>query len=284
MNRRDFFGALAGAGLAGLELTACGPAAANPAGRGSLERLGVQLYTVRDRMQHDVVGTLHAVADIGYLEVETAGLFGLSPSEFRAALDGAGLVSPAAHVSMDALRGDAAATFAAAETLGQTWLVVPWIDRAERTSDGYTRFAGDLNRFGSAARERGLRIAYHNHEFEFDALDDGRTGYAILLAETEPEFVDLELDLFWAVRGGHDPVDLFAAHRGRFTLWHVKDMADIAGSPRMVSVGEGEIDFARIFAHAELAGMRHFFVEHDNPADALASIRAAHAHLRQLRF
>lgn len=283
MNRRNFLSTIAATGLAGIGLNACRQGTSTAAG-GGLERVGLQLYTVRDRMAGDVAATLREVAAVGYREVETAGLFELSPEQFRAALDTAGLASPAGHFPIDAVRRQPAELLALARTLGQRWIVIPWLEEAERTPDGYQRLADDLNRFGAAARDEGIRVAYHNHDFEFEPLPDGSTGYDLLLAGTDPALVDLELDLFWAVKGGHDPVALFSGHPGRFALCHVKDMTDMAGSQEMVAVGRGEIDFAGIFAHAEQAGLQHYFVEHDNPGDALASIRTSFEHLRQLSF
>jgi sugar phosphate isomerase/epimerase len=274
---------MAATGLAGAGLAACRERTA-AAGSARLDSLGVQLYTVRDRMRQDVSATLRDVADVGYREVETAGLFDLSAEQFRAALDDAGLISPAGHIPIDAVRQQPAAVLATTRVLGQEWVVVPWLDEVERTADGYRRLADDLNRFAATARDEGVRVAYHNHEFEFAPLEDGRTGYDLLLDATDPALVDMELDLFWAVKGGRDPVVLFSDHPGRFALCHVKDMADIAGAQQMVAVGEGEIDFARIFAHAEQAGLRHFFVEHDEPRDPIASIRSSFEHLRQLSF
>ena len=249
-----------------------------------MERIGVQLYTVRDRMQADVAGTLRAVAALGYAEVETAGLHGLPPAQFRAALDAAGLVSPAGHYAIEELRADAGAVFATARTLGQRWVVVPWLDERERTAEGYRRVAADLNQFGAAARGQGMRIAYHNHDFEFARLPDGGSGYDILWDETDAERVDLELDLFWAVKGGWDPAALLARRPGRIRLCHVKDMADVKGAQTMVDVGAGEIDFAAILAAARGAGVAHYFVEHDNPPDSLATLRNSIQHLRGLSF
>ena len=283
MDRRDFLSGIAATALTGLGLSACRQGTP-AAGSGRLDRLGVQLYTVRGRMEQDVAATLREVAAAGYREVETAGLFDLAPDQFRAALDAAGLVSPAGHYPLDAIRQQPEATLGVARTLGQQWIVVPWLDPAERTAGGYERLAGDLNRFGAAARDGGMRVAYHNHEFEFEPLGDGRTGYDLLLDGTDPSLVDIELDLFWAVRGGRDPIALFATHPGRFALCHVKDMRDIAGSQEMVAVGEGEIDFAGIFARAADAGLEHYFVEHDNPPDPIASIRTSYEHLRQLSY
>lgn len=282
MDRRRFLGVVGAAAVGGSALSAC--AAAGAAGGRRLERIGVQLYTVRDRMQADVPGTLRAVAALGYAEVETAGLFALAPERFREALDAAGLVSPAGHYSIDELRRDPAPTFATARTLGQRWVVVPWLAEGERSAEGYRRVAADLNRIGAAAHDAGLRVAYHNHDFEFAPLPGGGTGFDILVAETDPARVDLELDLFWAVRGGHDPVALIRRHPGRIPLCHVKDMADVHGARTMVDVGRGEIDFAAIFAAGREAGLAHFIVEHDTPADSLASARTSIQHLRRLTF
>jgi sugar phosphate isomerase/epimerase len=284
MHRRRFFGTVAAAGFGGLVLSACGRPDSVRAAGGAIDRIGLQLYTVRDRMQQDVAATLRTVGEVGYSEVETAGLFGHSPAQFRDLLDQAGLVSPAAHVQLNELRDDQEATFATAQTIGQRWLIVPWLEQGMRTPEGYQRVAAELNQAGAAAAQRGLRVGYHNHEFEFEALAGGRSGYDILLDETDAELVDMELDLYWAVHAGHDPVNLFERHPGRFRLCHVKDMADPQGEMRMVAVGEGDIDFARIFGHAENAGLEHFFVEHDNPDDSLESIRTSFGNLRQLSF
>lgn len=281
LDRRTFLGALAG-GIAGLGLLGCGGSSAE-AGAPWRRQPGVQLYTVRTLMERDVSATLEAVAAVGYREVETAGLFGVPPAEFRALLDRHGLVSPAAHTPIEALRQDAEAALADARAIGQRWVVVPWLDESERSPEGYRRVAAELNRFGALAEERGQRVAYHNHDFEFVPLEGGGTGYDILVTETDPELVDLELDLFWASKAGRDPVALFERHPGRFPLTHVKDLAERGGVQEQAVVGEGQIDFGRIFAHADLAGLQHYFVEHDNPADPLESIRASHAHLQRLR-
>jgi sugar phosphate isomerase/epimerase len=279
LDRRTFLGTLAG-GLAGIGLLACGGSPGVPAVPG--RRLGLQLYTVRSLMENDVASTLQAVADAGYDEVETAGLFGLPAPAFRVLMDRAGLVSPAGHVPIEALRREAATVFAAAETLGQRWVVVPWLGEGDRTVDGYRTVAADLNRFGARARERGLRMAYHNHDFEFEALPGGERGWDILVDGTDPDLVDIELDIYWASAAGQDPLAIFERHPGRFPLWHLKDMATRQGTPAQTSVGQGEIDFPRLFAHAGQAGLRHGFVEEDNPADPLASIRASHDYLRRL--
>lgn len=279
LDRRTFLGAIAG--LAGLGLLGCGGRTAGAAAPW-VSRPGVQLFTVRALMQQDVEKTLAAVAATGFREVETAGLSGLTPEEFRGALDRSGLVSPAAHLPIEALRHDLDASVAAAVILGQEWIVVPTLAEPERTAEGYRRVADELNRFGALASERGVRVGYHNHDFEFKAVEGGVRGYDILLAETDPGLVDIELDLFWAVKAGQDPVALFERDPGRFSLCHVKDMADRAGAETQAPVGQGEIDFARIFGHADRAGLRHYFVEQDDPTDPLMSIRASYTHLQRL--
>jgi sugar phosphate isomerase/epimerase len=284
LDRRGFLVTLAGAGLAGLGLSACRGAANTPPARASLNRIGVQLYTVRDQMQRDLPATLRAVADTGYQEVETAGFFNLTPQQFRQALDRVGLVSPSGHYPINALRENLDGTLSAAEALGQRWVVVPWLEERERNVAGYSAVAADLNRFAQTARARGIRLAYHNHDFEFHPLEGGRTGFDLLVEGTDPDLVDIELDLFWASKEHQDPVTLFERHPGRYPLWHVKDMEDPRGAQRMVSVGEGDLDFARIFANAERPGLRHFFVEHDNPQDSLASILTGYQNLRQLSY
>ncbi|HVE77262.1 MAG TPA: sugar phosphate isomerase/epimerase [Gemmatimonadaceae bacterium] len=250
---------------------------AAPAGRA----IGIQLYTVRTLMERDVEGTLEALAGVGYREVEFAGYFGREPRTLRQTLDRLQLAAPATHVSLDELRAHLPRVFDAAQTLGHRYVVCPWIDEKERTLAGYRRIAGELNRWGAACRDRGMRLAYHNHEFEFARVDNV-VPYDLLLAETDPAVVFMELDLFWATKAGADPLALFTRQRRRFPLWHVKDMRGVQGPQEMVAVGEGDIDFGRIFAAAQQSGMEHFFVEHDNPTDPLASARTSYRNLARV--
>ncbi len=279
-NRRDFIETLGAAALG----HALQPPAPNPEPRAPLHRLtriGLQLYTVRRAMQADVEATLARVAATGYTEVEFAGYFGKSPGEVRAILDRHGLAAPAAHVSMAADQWRAALD--AARVIGHHYVVVSWIPAEQRqTLDAYKRMAQDFNRLAAEARAAGLQFAYHNHDFEFVPLE-GRLPFDVLLAETDPTLVQLEMDLYWITKGGQDPLAYFARYPGRFPMVHVKDSA---GAPehRMVDVGAGTIDFRKIFARRKQAGIRHFFVEHDEPADAFASIRASYEYLKRLEF
>lgn len=245
--------------------------------------LGIQLYTLRRGMTRDVERTLARVAEIGYREVEFAGYFDHSPAAVRAMLARHGLRAPASHVPYDRIGRDWEAALDEAVAVGHEWVVVPWLD-AKRlpTVDDWKRVAERLSAAGAAARAAGLRLGYHNHDFELRPVE-GRLPLDVLLAETDAESVDFELDIYWMVRAGRDPLEYYARHPRRFRLAHVKDSA---GAPehRMTDVGSGTIDFARILPAAARAGTTHFFVEHDDPADPMASARASFAQLRRIDF
>ena len=284
LNRRAFLaaaGAVAGAGVVAGPGVVAG--AARPPRGVRPERIGIQLYTVRSLMADDVARTLGALAEIGYQEVEFAGYFGHAPSALAAWLRLAGLEAPAAHVSMDDLNAEGlGATLEAADALGHRWLVLPWLPPEQRTPDGYRAAAESLNAAGATAGRSGVRVAYHNHEFEFEPVGGpgadptSPTGYDLLLAHLDPSVVDMEIDFHWSEAGGVDSVRLLRDHPGRFPLCHLKDR-DADG--RMTDVGAGAIDWDAIFAASDRAGLRHYFVEHDQPADPLASARASYRFL-----
>ncbi|WP_081853370.1 sugar phosphate isomerase/epimerase family protein [Erythrobacter longus] len=279
-NRRAF---LAGASVTTLGLMAgCSPNVSDkePTGAGVLgytEMLGAQLYTVRTLFEADARGTLEALAKIGIKDCETAGLFEHSAADIRAIMDDNGLISRSGHVRLEALRDDAAfgANLDEAATLGQDRLYLGWIPEEERTTDKYRALAELLNRRGAEAKSAGIMIGYHNHEFEFIEQGD-TTGYDILLRQTDPELVTMELDFFWVADAGKDPLEILESAPGRFTSCHIKDR-DQAGE--MVSVGDGTIDFKTLLPLAQAAGVERFYIEHDNPEDPLASVGRSYAHL-----
>lgn len=246
-----------------------------------IERVGLQLHTMRDRMAEDFEGTLRDVARIGYREVEFAGYHGRSAENVRTALVGAGLEAPAAHVSFRTMMSDWERAIVAAHVIGHRYLVVGSIPSNRRQTLGdYRRAAALFNRAAATARVAGMGFAYHNHAFELEPME-GRVPYDVLLEETDPELVHMELDLYWMRRGRRDPLEYIQRHPGRFRLLHVKDMG---ADGEMTPVGEGTTDFGAILARGDEAGFRHFFVEHDDAADALASARTSYAYLRDLRF
>ncbi len=248
-----------------------------------LERIGLQLYTVREALARDFAGTLVRVAAIGYREVEFAGYFGHPPGAVRQALQRAGLEAPSAHVPFEAL-GDAwPQAIQDARAIGHRYLVVPWIPDARRQSlASYREVAAAFNRAALAAARAGLRFAYHNHQFEFQPLE-GRIPYDVLLEATDPQLVDFELDLYWLAAGGGDPLAYLARYPGRFAMLHLKDR-DATARHGMTEVGSGTLDFPAILRAAKRAGLRHAFVEHDNPASPFDSIRSSFAYLERLEF
>lgn len=267
-----------------------------------IDKVGVQLYTVRDAMKKDFSGTIARVASIGYKEVEFAGYFDHSPADVRAILDKNGLTAPSCHVGYDVVEKHWPETIDAAHTIGHSYIVCPWIDEKLRKSPGgWKQVADFFNKAGETSKKAGIQFGYHNHTFEFqpDPHLGGKLPYDFLLENTDPNYVKMEMDLCWISVTGHDPVSYFTRYPGRFPLVHVKDVKKIPKvapgktdeflnsdfeKHEMTEPGSGVIDWKRIFAHADEAGIRHFFVEHDAPADPFASITASYKYLAALRF
>jgi sugar phosphate isomerase/epimerase len=273
-SRREFLASLSGLGwLAGADRLLALAAT-------RLSHIGVQLYTVRNLLQANFEGTLAQLAAIGFREVEFVTYHGRSPQAVRRALQTAGLDASSAHVSGD--RGSWPRVLEAANVIGHRYLVVAWLPEKERTLDGYRAAAGRFNHLGEQALAAGIRFAYHNHSFEFTRLE-GQIPYDVLLERCDPRYVAFEMDLYWINAGGQDPLAYFARWPGRFPMVHVKDSA---GPPahRMMDVGAGTIPWRAILARREQAGIRHYFVEHDDPADPIASVRASYDYLRRLEL
>jgi sugar phosphate isomerase/epimerase len=239
-----------------------------------IERIGLQLYTVRRALAKDLDGTLAAIAAAGVRELEFGGYYNKPPAWWRAALGTHGLTAPATHIGLPRTDAEWAPHFAAAKAMEHNWVIVPWLaPEARRTADDWKRMADRLNAGGEMAERAGLNFGYHNHDFEFAPVD-GTTGYEILLSRTDPKLVDFELDIYWAVKAGQDPLAMLARWPGRYTCCHVKD-AGPAPERAMLDVGAGTIDFNAIIELGRPAGLRHWFIEHDNPADPIASVRAS---------
>jgi sugar phosphate isomerase/epimerase len=248
-----------------------------------LDTIGIQLYSVRRELDRDFEGTLARLASIGYKEVEFAGYFDRKPTEVRAILARHGLAAPSAHVPIETVRPEWSRTLEIANIIGHRYIVIPWLPAEDRrTIDDLKRRAAEFDRLGEEAKRAGLRFAYHNHDFEFMPLE-GRIPFDVLLSETDPGNVAFELDLMWITKGGQDPLRYFAKYPKRFEMVHVKDST---GAPdyRHVDVGRGTIDFRRILARRQQAGIRHFFVEHDDPPDPLAFARASYDYLKRLEL
>ncbi|KAA9132713.1 sugar phosphate isomerase/epimerase [Marinihelvus fidelis] len=225
---------------------------------------GIQLYTVRDSMADDVPATLTALAAIGYRELEFAGYFNQSPVALRTLLDDLGLVAPSTHMDARQLRDAPDALLDTAAAMGHDYVVIAWLHPDDRkTLDQYRAWADVFNRVGEKCQALGMRFAYHNHDFEFAAID-GQVPWDVLLQATEPDLVDFELDMFWTRKAGLDPIEVLTRAPERYTMAHIKDMSP---NGDMVDVGTGEIDYGAILTSPEAASLKHLFVEHDNPAD-----------------
>ena len=254
-------------------------------------KIGLQLYSLRETIGQDIQQTLAKVAQAGYQEVETYGyspeknFWGLAPPEFKTALAAQGLSTSSGHYNLGGFMADGneqplQAAIAAARGCGQTYVIVPYLDEKQRASVAdFKVVATRLNRAGALCQAAGLQLGYHNHDFEFKPIG-GTTLYDVLLRETDPKLVVFEMDIYWVVCAGQDPVKLIKAHPGRFPLWHVKDM-DKAKPELNTEVGAGSIDFRKIFAQAGTAGLQHLFMEQENfGMDAYQSIAQSAAYIK----
>lgn len=287
MNRRHFL-RQSGAALAAGAILGPGATRALAAARAAdvPAEIGIQLYTVRDVFPGDVNGVFDMLTRFGYGEVETAGYADRSPADFRAALDAHGLTSPSAHVGIDLVRADIDGVLEAAQTVGHRYVTIPWLAPEQRPDrDGYLALADEINGFGEQAQAAGLKMAYHNHDFEFDTFGTDRPAYFDFVERLDPELVALELDLFWAVMAGYDPVDVFERYPGRFQMWHVKDGTRTGDDMTQTVVGQGTIDWPRIFAASEISGLEHAFIEADFPPndENLAFAEASIDYVESLR-
>jgi sugar phosphate isomerase/epimerase len=245
--------------------------------------VGLQLYMVSESLERDFEGTLRSIHRIGYRKVETAGALHKSAAQWRTILSSTGLRCPSVHLSGDdpvPLMMDFANQLGAAYVVTALYMLNPTPDDASYrrmlaslTLDDYKRMAEQCNRLGEQARQRGLKLAYHNENIEFEPKA-GRLGYDTLLAATDADLVKLELDCGWMIAAGHDPVQYLRAHPGRYRMLHIKDSESIAkptygltegDSPVSAELGRGSIDYVPIIAAGRLAGIEHYFVEEEPP-------------------
>ena len=272
MNRRQLLkssaglGALTVIGSTGL-LSACAKNIKK------IDNIGLQLYTIRNMMEADMEGSLAQVANLGYKEVEFFSYYGRSASNIKNMLNQNGLYSPSIHVDLHQLEGDNLfKEIEFAKTLGQEYITLAWLGEENRKSmDQYKSHAEVFQRAGEECNKAGLKFAYHNHEFEFFDFD-GMRPYDMLLEQISQDIMLMEMDFFWMAVAGEEPHEYFAKYPGRFPMCHIKDRS-INGD--MAYVGEGVLDFNRILNKTNEAGLKHFFVEHDTPADELVMMKTS---------
>jgi len=293
MKRRDFIKTTAGVTLSAAPLLtlACGP---KP---GQLDKIGLQLYSVRDLMRKDFAGTITKVAEAGFAYVEFAGYYDNPPQDIRALLDKLGLTSPANHTGYNLLTEEnLPQTIEAAKIIGHEYLVLPSLPRERRdpgqprgqrrsepvfTVEKVKEFVDTFNRIGESCKKEGLRFAFHNHRAEFQQIEGSGILYDMLVEGTDPELVDFEMDLGWAIAAGADPLVYFEKFPGRFPLFHIKDFNE---EKKPIAIGQGTIDYAPLFARAEQAGALYYIVEYEGREDTLGNSIACLNFLKELTF
>ncbi|MGI8952222.1 MAG: sugar phosphate isomerase/epimerase family protein [Chitinophagaceae bacterium] len=241
--------------------------------------IGLQLYTVKDAMQQDAAGTLAKVAQIGYNSVEGATytgnekFYGMDSKTFLALLKQNGLIMPSSHYRLGLEKTNGEETKGTllydwnraiedAHEVGVKYMVCAYLSEQERGGlDHYKQLAEQFNTAGEKCKKAGIQFCYHNHDFEF-IEQDGKLPYNILLNNTDKNLVKMEMDIYWVTKAKQNPVALMKQHPGRFPLWHVKDM-DNTPDHSFTEVGNGTIDFKKVFKEASIAGLKYFFVEQD---------------------
>jgi sugar phosphate isomerase/epimerase len=247
--------------------------------------IALQMYTLREQAERDFVGTLRAVAEIGYPAVQLQTYGRMAARELRRRLDDLGLAVAGTHLGLPDVESRLDEEIAFNVELGNRDLVCAWIPAERRRSaDDWHRLAELFEVAGERCRAAGTRFSHHNHDFEFEDVGgsvSGRTGLEILFAETDPALVSFEPDVYWIALGGADPAAVIRQYAERCRLIHLKDVGrDEARS--FAEVGEGRLDFGPIFAAAEEAGAEWYVVEQDRCArPPLESVRLSLAHLRE---
>jgi sugar phosphate isomerase/epimerase len=258
-------------------------------------QIGTQLYTVRDLMAKDPLGTLAKVAQIGFNTVEGATytgtelFYGMPAAQFKSVLNDNGLEMPSAHYVLGESMPNAKGTISNdwqkavedAATVGLKYMVCAFLFDKERGSlNNYKSTAERLNIAGQVAKDAGIQLCYHNHNFEF-VEQEGKLPYDVLLQNADADLVKMEMDIYWVYKAKQDPIALFKKYPGRFPLWHVKDM-DNTPDQKFTEVGNGVIPFKEIFTHAKEAGLKYFFNEQDvTPGDPLVSMTKSYNYMKE---
>ena len=261
-----------------------------------LKEPGIQLYSLRNELPDDRAGILRAISDIGYKYLETYLMggkhhLGYDVTEYKSMLDDLGLQVMSGHIPTGrtnpevegSLVNNFEKTLEDANYLGQKYIVCPYLADSERTSlDDYKKTIELLNASGEKCKSAGITFAYHNHEFEFIEMD-GVVPMEMIIEESDPDLVKIELDIYWSTRGKRDAVEMFNKYPNRFVLWHVKDM-NKQRPEETTFVGDGSIDYARVFENRANSGMEYYFVEQEHyPTPALDGIQKSFDYLNALK-
>jgi sugar phosphate isomerase/epimerase len=264
-------------------------------GRESMELsdrpLGLELYSLRREMGRDVPGTLSRVRDFGFQEVEVPGLYGLSAEKFRDELDRAQLRCSAMVAQWDQLSAKMDSVIHDAKALGAAYVICPWIPHGGKfTAEDAEKGADNFNRWGAILRAAGFQFCYHPHGYEFQPAAGG-TLFDTLVSKTDPENVNFEMDVFWIVHPGQNPVALLEKYPTRFPLMHLKDLekntrGDLSGSApeeSSVALGAGQVDWPAVLVAARRASVKRYYIE-DEAAAAMRQVDESLKYLRGLEY
>ncbi|KFF00811.1 xylose isomerase [Chryseobacterium formosense] len=286
MKRKEFL-SLSSLGFLGIS---CGASVANHPST----NLAIQLYTVRNAVSKDLEKTLERLAVLGFKNLEIYGyngtFFGKNRTEFKSILKNTGLEIISSHhrtgitdKENGTLLQNWDKTLEDLNFIGSKYAVCSYLPEAERTIGNYQKLPEVLENAGKLSKQNGIQLAYHNHDFEFLKMDNENNFYDFILKNTSSDLVKIELDLYWISKAGLDPLDYFEKYPKRFPLWHVKDMK--SDTKDFTEIGNGTIDFKRIFEAKEKAGLEHWFVEQDSSdKDIFESISMSTKYIKENRF
>jgi sugar phosphate isomerase/epimerase len=249
-----------------------------------VKNIGIQLYTVRKEMLADPAGTLKQLAKIGFKELESArsekgNYYGLSPKEIKKITGDLGMRLLSGHIHVDK---DWEKSIEEATQTGQEYIISAVLPSQGQTTAHYKESAEAFNKLGEECKKAKLHFGYHNHDSEFETVD-GKILYDILLDNTDPSLVTMEMDLGWVVASGHDPLHYFSKYPGRFPLWHLKDMDTTR--KQSTEFGKGQVNIKKLLQHAGQGGMRHFFLEQEEYAhSAFESAQIDYTYLAGLDY
>lgn len=242
--------------------------------------IGMHLYTMRSVLATDYPGSLLRLAQIGYRTIGVSGRFEHSAADLRRFADDAGLRIALEHVGYERIANNWEGAVAEVAAMGGSWVAIPSLPGSLRSPAGYRQAAAEFNVAAEVCKRYGLRLIYHNHDFDFQVMN-GEVLWEVLAAETDPELVGFELDLYWCVRGKKHPVPYFRSMPGRFPALHVKDMApDLS----FADVGSGVLNFPLFFDPERVAGIQQWLVEHDSPRDPWVTAQNSYDYLSTVRY
>ncbi|MEO6221234.1 MAG: sugar phosphate isomerase/epimerase [Ginsengibacter sp.] len=245
---------------------------------------GIQLYTFRTEMLADANGTLKQIAALGFKQIESASsdkgsYYGLKPKEIKQICSDLGMTLRSGHIHVDEKWQQ---TIDEAQETGQEYMICSSMPAKGQTVDNYKRTAEAFNKNGEDCKKANIKFGYHNHDYEFES-ENGKVLYDVLVENTDPSLVHLELDLGWVIAAGKDPIDYFNNFPGRFPLWHLKDM-DLA-KKQSTEFGKGGLDIKKMLNNEEKSGMKYFFVEQEEYATTPAeSMKVNMGYLKNLKL